>query len=257
MHEYLTSIEQIRKICQHIKIKFKKITNVYHLGSRIHKSNRTDSDYDLLIVGKFKQNPLKFIMTYSRHPYFYHFTKIPPFVVDGRIYDVSYLSNENFEKLLGLNYLLFVEALFSEKKFRPICKKGYEYKEKYLEKLNDREKLRAELANSLRHERSYARRSFTRYKQAKSGKGKKREKDILTGWWLLKKTFHALRYCHSVFDFLHNKNFSTFGSMNEKRKNIVSRLEKEGDQCVVEIYHELYNELQNIFNIIKIVNWNF
>ena len=58
--DYFTSSKDLLKIYHLLNIDVADVTNVYNFGSHVHGTATPSSDYDILIVGKFSQKPLKF-----------------------------------------------------------------------------------------------------------------------------------------------------------------------------------------------------
>ena len=107
--KYLTSISHIQIMCREIGLDFEKITNFYNLGSHVHGTATQESDYDILIVGDFHDDPLKFNSV--KYPYHYDF-KMYNIKIEGIEYDVKVHSNKNYEIDLIFPSLPFSFATF-------------------------------------------------------------------------------------------------------------------------------------------------
>lgn len=226
MDEYLTPIHHIQLICDHLQIKLDQITNVYNYGSQVHGLPTETSDYDILIVGDFDHAPLKFKNPDPDNPYFYDF-KVELLNICNRLYSVLVHSNANFEKLLQINFLVCVEALFMDRKYQPISK--IDYKAQYLEKWYSKDQIK----NSLRNEIHYSKMNRKNFKRGTLY-------GILDGKWVLKKFFNVLRYHHSISELIFTKKITDFGQKwNSYKVAMLERYEKEGDSCVNEIFEDI------------------
>lgn len=237
-----TPLEDIKNICEFLSLDFTQITNVYNYGSQTLGNETPSSDYDIVIVGKFVQEPLKFKL--SEHPYFYDF-EMKKFETGGRLYDVIWHSNENFEKLLEVNFLMFVEALFNETKYHQINKIDYKkiYIEKYYSVIN--------LKTALTHEHGYSYGVYKKLKQNKLNYG-------LDGKWVIKKLYNSLRYHTTVSGFIVNVcdnklfEFKTFGKeLKDFKQSILLRYENEGEDCINEIASHIFQEIKRHLEIIN------
>ena len=231
--EYLTPISDIQYICAKLGLDFDCITNVYNFGSYLHGTQTNNSDYDILIVGDMKEGNLKFKS--MKDPYFYEFKRGKVKLGEEKEYEVIFHSNKNFEKLLKINYIMFIEPLFSEKKFRTICK--IDYKQIYMEKYFSASKIK----KSLERELEYSTGNYIKFKTKKLN-------PEMGGKWVIKKMYNALRYHKSFLDFLLHHDFSDFGSLGERKREFLERFEKEGDEYVDEMYDQVMIEIRNYLN---------
>ena len=239
MDEYLTPIKHIQKICDYINVDFKKVTNVYNYGSHVHGNARPDSDYDIVLVGDFVEEPLKF--KYASEPYFYDF-EMAKLLIDGKSYDIIWHSNANFEKLLKIGFQIFVEALFNDIKFRPISK--IDYKEMYLDKWFSKNQIK----NSLKNELQYSLMVYNRFKKGRLNYD-------LDGKWIIKKLYNALRYHWSSYNFLKTGIFTGSNTeLNNIKKKLIDRYDVEGDACVDEFFNWIYSEIQRYLQLVSTIN---
>ena len=233
---FLTPLSEIERMCELIGLDFDKITNSFNYGSHLHGSATKDSDYDLLLVADIEEEPLKFKSS-RNDPYFYEHEK-KSVEIDNKKYDLAIHSNKNFEKLLEVNYLMFIEPLFSKSQFRTICK--IDYKKQYLEKWMTSKRLK----KSLQIELHYSKSTYKWFKQ------KKLNYD-LGGKWVVKKMFNCWRYHSSVLFFLFNLDFGDFGDLNSNKNSLLERYDKDGDECVDQLYNSIYQNIKTLLEKIK------
>ena len=226
---YLTPIDHVEKICEYMQIDFDKVTNVYNFGSHVYGNTRSDSDYDIVIVGNFVKEPI--VYKNEKDPYFYRF-EMNEIEIDGRIYDTIIHSTENFRKILQNNFIVFVEALFTDEKYKTINK--IDYRELYLNTWFTKEKIK----NSLKNEIHYAIMNVKRFNRGTLYDG-------LDGKWVIKKYFNVMRYHHIICKFLLTGEFIDFGSIwNDHKNQILERYDVEGDDCVNEICKDMYGKIK-------------
>ncbi len=235
MDDYLTPISHIQEICRLIGIDFNKVTNVYNYGSHVHGSAAIDSDYDLLIIGDFEDPPLKFKK--DDDPYYYDHS-MKELKIEDRTYEILVHSTTNFEKLLEVGFLNFVEMIFNNSKFKPICE--IDYRLSYLEKWYSNEKLKS----ALRNEMWYGCMAHRVFKRGNMPHG-------LDGRWTIKKMFNALRYHHLVLRFMKTKELKYDGALNDIKRSLMNRYDREGDACVNEVYNYLYDEIKKYIDEMK------
>ena len=240
---YFTPIEDIYKICETLNLDKDQITNVYNYGSHTLGNETPLSDYDILIVGNFKQDPLSFKL--KNDPYFYEF-EMKKYEIGGRLYDIIWHSNENFEHLLELNFLMFVEAIFNDDKFHQVNK--IDYKQMYIDKYYSV----ASLRKALTHEHGYSYGVYKKLKQKKLSFG-------LDGKWVIKKLYNCLRYYTTVSGLITNVcdngifEFRTFGKeLNTFKQEILGIYEVEGEKCVDGIASVIFNKIKTHLDIIKL-----
>ena len=229
-NKFLIPIEHVEMICNDSKIDLNKITNCFLYGSHLHGSAESSSDYDLLIVGDIEQDQLVFRV--KKDPYFYEF-KRKSIEIEARKYDVIIHSNSNFEKLLEINFLMFIEPLYAEEKYKTI--NTIDYKNLYLRHFHSVEKIKNSLENELR----YSTGTYTRFKLKKLG-------TELGGKWVLKKMFNAYRYYTSYLQFLLNGEFSDWGSLNQAKHSILESYSSKGDECIDRIYEDLILKIDHL-----------
>jgi len=223
--------QDIEQICTQLQIDFEKITNVYLYGSHIRNSYKEDSDYDILIVGDFEEPSLNF--TWKKHPYFYRF-KMNYLDINNRKYDAIYHSNKNFEKLLSLNFLMFIEPLFADEKFIPINK--INYKKIFLEKYCTPYKLYF----ALKQEKTYGIIAYRRYIK---------KKDKFDSLWLLRKVYHVLRYHEMVLYFIKTGTFRH--SMTNLKMKVMEIAVQNNHKSTVDMYDELLTQTRIVLALIK------
>lgn len=237
-----TPLEDISEICNVLNLDYNKVTNVYNYGSHTLGNQTLTSDFDILIVGDFEQEPLHFKL--KNDPYFYDF-EMKKHEMGGRLYDIIWHSNENFEKLLELNFLMFVEAVFNDSKYHQINK--VDYKKMYIDKFYSIDRLRKSLVN----EHGYSYGVYKKFRHKKLNYG-------LDGKWVIKKLYNALRYYTTVSGFISNIcingifEFVTFGKeLNEFKISILNKYDQEGDTCVDDVASVIFKRIKTNLDAIK------
>lgn len=228
--EFVVPLSHVDLICKDSKIEPEKITNVYLYGSRLDGSAESTSDYDLMLVGEIEEPPLDFIV--KKDPYFYQFER-KSIEIEKRKYDYIIHSNINFEKLLEINFLMFVEPLYSEAKYKTINK--IDYKKMFIEKFLQVRKIKKALRNITNKSTAV----YSKFKQNKID-------SKFDGKWVLKKIFNTLRYHKSCLNFLLTNDFSGWGQLSDTKSSIFKRYYEEGDNCVDQIYQTLSKDVSII-----------
>lgn len=221
---YLVPHDVLQEIFKQIHINAKLVTNVYNYGSRVHRSASPTSDYDILIVGDFKQESLKFKDV--EYPYFHKYSLDTLDIADKK-YDIVVYSNDNFEQLIKYQYMLVIESLFNAPEFIPINK--IDYKEIYLNKYFDVGLIKFAVATEL----VYSLNCNKRYKN-------KRLPRHLDDKWVEKKLFNAIRYHDTAIELITTKNISDFTRLNNV-KEIIIHMQLEGKP-----YEFIYGHLNNL-----------
>lgn len=221
----ITLIEDIETICREIKLDKNLITNVYNFGSRVHGCATSSSDYDLLIIGRFEQDPLEFKTADEKY---FHQYDLRTCNIGEKKYEVILYSNDNFELLLARHFLLAVESLFNPPEFIPINK--IDYQALFLEQYYDPQLI--DLA--LKAESQY---SFYCVRRYQKGLGEFDAK------WVQKKLFNIVRYNDTTLELI------TLGTISDLSRTNPIRFKMTEMQARSATFDEIYDYLTDILKM--------
>jgi len=174
------------------------VTNIYIFGSWLHQTNRPESDFDVIIVGRFNQRPIKF--RENRYFHKYNLVKIAePIKTDLVLY-----SNDNFEKLLETQFMVCLDCIFAPDNL--IFKNDIDYKNMYLTKYYSEEEIKQAVIHEIKYSVDYMDKHLANTEDKKM---------------IIKKLFNAIRYIYTQYSLIQNKNI-IFGNLIEQYKLVLT-----------------------------------
>jgi predicted nucleotidyltransferase len=216
----------VQKVYHDLELDDDHVLNMYVYGSHIYGYATPMSDFDIIIVTDYPDDPYTKItnMKTPKHDFTLH--KDP----DGE-YDVVMYNLENYKKLLQINVFYIVECLFVPDRFK--IKNTMDLREYYLEHAFNPRRLLASLYFENRISNTIA-----KYNMESNRKK------------ALRNYFHMFRYCVFGYQLLTTRSISDFKSGNIYYEKIMNHMDDKIDYRGLCKSHS--EEYDTLFNKVKI-----
>lgn len=213
----LDIISTVSYMLSSLDINIDKITNIYHFGSYVHKTNTNISDYDILVLADFNQPRSQF--RFHKDGYFHYYKKISN---ENPKIDIILYSCKNFEELLKRHFIITVECLFFPHQY--ILLNKIDYKTIFLDRYLDKKLIKESLIREYRYSHYY----YDKYEkddQYRNTEGIK--------YLIFKRLYNVIKYMYNFIQLIRYKDIYGYGHYSDLFKEIKDNLE---DMSLNDIY---------------------